>query len=261
MTADNTTMECRYHGRDFTTGEMALMRDLIAASPQQTRAGPAREFCRAIGWVKPDGELRDGIIALPPPRHGPWPRRVPEFGPETDPPQTPMPVTLDAVRPIRLSGSPASAVQPVSPETASSPAGATSVTRPSSVHRCAMRSGTGRAGRCGHARILRRRMEDRTPRCLHRMVSGSPGAEPVSRDQQCPISHHAMDPDSRSGLPHPLPGAAPTCARHRYVIRPANRAPAPKSPSRTAPPGTLPGRCVRSTRKGTHGIRENDFAP
>ncbi len=104
MTADNTMIECRYHGRDFTTGEMALMRDLIAASPRQTRAGPAREFCRAIGWVKPDGELRGGIIALPPPRHGPWPRRVPEFGPETDPPQTPMPVTLDAVRPIRLVG-------------------------------------------------------------------------------------------------------------------------------------------------------------
>ncbi len=115
MTADNTTIACRYHGRDFTTGEMALMRDLIAASPQQTRAGLARAFCRAIGWVKPDGELRammarltmlrmhrDGIITLPPPRHGPRPRRVPEFGPETDPPQTPMPETLDAVRPVRL---------------------------------------------------------------------------------------------------------------------------------------------------------------
>ncbi len=45
---------------------------------------------------------RDGIITLPPPRHGLRPRRVPEFGPETDPPATPMPETLDAVRPIRL---------------------------------------------------------------------------------------------------------------------------------------------------------------
>ena len=100
---------------NFTTGEMALMRALIAASPQQTRAGLARAFCRATGWVKPDGGLkemmarvtmlrmhRDGIITLPPPRHGPRPRRVPKFGPETEPPVTPMPQTLDAVRPIRL---------------------------------------------------------------------------------------------------------------------------------------------------------------
>ena len=109
------TIVCRYHGRDFTAGEMALMRELIASSPQQTRAGLARAFCRAVGWVKPDGGLkamaarvamlrmhRDGIITLPPPRHGQPPRRVPEFGPETDPPATPMPETLDAVRPIRL---------------------------------------------------------------------------------------------------------------------------------------------------------------
>ena len=115
MTTDDTAIECRYHGRDFTTDEMALMRELIASSPQQTRAGLARAFCRAIGWVKPDGGLRDmmarltmlrmhrdGIITLPPPRHGLRPRRVPEFGPETDPPATPMPETLDAVRPIRL---------------------------------------------------------------------------------------------------------------------------------------------------------------
>ena len=114
MTPDDT-IECRYHGRDFTTGEMALMRALIAASPQQTRAGLARAFCRATGWVKPDGGLkemmarvtmlrmhRDGIITLPPPRHSPRPRRVPKFGPETEPPVTPMPQTLDAVRPIRL---------------------------------------------------------------------------------------------------------------------------------------------------------------
>ena len=73
-------VECRYHGRDFTTAEMALMRSLIAASPQQTRAGLAREFCHAINWVGPDDRIRammarltmlamhrDGIITLPPP--------------------------------------------------------------------------------------------------------------------------------------------------------------------------------------------------
>ena len=114
MTSDDK-VACRYHGRDFTTGEMTLMRELIAASPQPSRAGLAREFCRAIGWFKPDGELktmmakvtmlkmhRDGIITLPPARQRPTTPRPPVIGPETDPPKTPMPDSLDAVRPIRL---------------------------------------------------------------------------------------------------------------------------------------------------------------
>ena len=108
-------VECRYHGRDFTATEMALMRSLIAASPQQSRAGLAREFCHAINWLGTDGRIRDmmarltmlamhrdGIITLPPPRNGPRRLRELEPGSETDPPQTPMPETLDAVRPIRL---------------------------------------------------------------------------------------------------------------------------------------------------------------
>ena len=74
-------IECRYYGRDFTEDEMALLRALIAAVPQPTRAALSREFCRRIGWLKPDGGLkdmmarvtmlamhRDGVIALPPPR-------------------------------------------------------------------------------------------------------------------------------------------------------------------------------------------------
>ena len=108
-------VECRYHGRDFTTAEMALMRSLIAASPQQTRAGLAREFCHAINWVGPDDRIRammarltmlamhrDGIITLPPPRQAPRRLRKPEPCRETDPPQAPVPETLEAVRPIRL---------------------------------------------------------------------------------------------------------------------------------------------------------------
>ena len=74
-------IECRYYGRDFTTDEMALLRALIATNPQPTRAALSREFCRRIGWVKPDGGLkdmmarvamlamhRDGVIALPLPK-------------------------------------------------------------------------------------------------------------------------------------------------------------------------------------------------
>ena len=44
-------IECHYCGRDFTVGEMALLRTLIAAEPQSSRAALSREFCRRIGWL------------------------------------------------------------------------------------------------------------------------------------------------------------------------------------------------------------------
>ena len=73
--------ECRYYGRDFTAVEVTL----IAASPPLNRHALSKEFCRRIGWFKPDGGLKDmmtrvtmlamhndGLITLPPPR-GSWP--------------------------------------------------------------------------------------------------------------------------------------------------------------------------------------------
>ena len=105
-------IECRYHGRDFTADEMALMHALIAADPQPTRAALSREFCRRIGWLKPDGGLkdmmargtmlamdRDGTIKLPPPKWRPGPPKPVVFGPDTEPPPFPVPATLDEVRP------------------------------------------------------------------------------------------------------------------------------------------------------------------
>ena len=108
-------VECRYYGRDFTAGEMALLRALIAVDPQPTRAGLSREFCRLIGWFKPDGGLkdmmarvtmlamhRDGLVVLPPPKgrqHRPKPV---VFGPDTEPPLFPAPTTLAEVRPLDL---------------------------------------------------------------------------------------------------------------------------------------------------------------
>ena len=95
-------VECRYDGRDFTTEEMALLRALIAASSPLNRHALSREFCRLIGWSKPDGGLkdmmarvtmlamhRDGLIVLPPPkwrqnRLGPI-----VSGPDTEPPRFP----------------------------------------------------------------------------------------------------------------------------------------------------------------------------
>ena len=109
------SVECRYYGRDFTVEEMALLRALIAAEPQPTRAALSREFCRRIGWLKPDGGLKDmmarvamlamhkdSVIALPPPRGRKHRPRPIVFGPDTEPPLFPAPTTLDETRPLQM---------------------------------------------------------------------------------------------------------------------------------------------------------------
>ena len=108
-------VECRYYGRDFTAEEMALLRALIACSTSLSRRALSIEFCRRIGWLKPDGGLkdmmarvtmlamhRDGLIELPPPR---WQRgrlKPIVFGPDTEPPLFSPPTTLDEVRPLEM---------------------------------------------------------------------------------------------------------------------------------------------------------------
>ena len=108
-------IECRYYGRDFTAGEMALLRALIAGPPPLNRHALSREFCRRIGWLKPDGGLKDmmarvtmlamhddGLITLPPPKwKQPRPRPI-VFGQDTEVPLFPAPTTLDQVRPLEL---------------------------------------------------------------------------------------------------------------------------------------------------------------
>ena len=108
-------IECRYYGRDFTANEMALLRTLIAGPPALNRHALSKEFCRRIGWVKPDGGLkdmmarvtmlamhRDGVIALPPPKGRQGRPKPIVFGPDTEPPLFPAPTALDAVRPLEV---------------------------------------------------------------------------------------------------------------------------------------------------------------
>ncbi len=108
-------VECRYHGRDFTVEEMALLRELIAGPPSLNRNTLSKEFCRRIGWYKADGGLKDmmarvvmlamhkdGRIELPPPKWPRPPRRPTTFGPHTEPPLLPPPANVDAVRPVSL---------------------------------------------------------------------------------------------------------------------------------------------------------------
>ena len=108
-------VECRYHGRDFTTDEMALLRALIAGPPPLSRVQLSREFSRRIAWYKPDGGLkemaarvamlrmhRDGRIVLPAPQRPRHPPRPAHFTPATEPPLLRPPHHLEALRPLHL---------------------------------------------------------------------------------------------------------------------------------------------------------------
>ena len=86
-----------------------------AGPPALNRHALSKEFCRRIGWYKPDGGLKDmmarvtmlamhkdGLITLPPPK---WRQNRPGpivFGPDTEAPLIPAPATLDEVRPLDM---------------------------------------------------------------------------------------------------------------------------------------------------------------
>jgi hypothetical protein len=72
-----------YSGRSFSSEEIQRLRELIAASPDASRAAISREVCRLLDWRQSDGELKqmscrvallrmqeDGLLSLPPPRNG-----------------------------------------------------------------------------------------------------------------------------------------------------------------------------------------------
>lgn len=71
----------RYCGREFTDADLQWIRQLIAQQPPKNRAQLSRAVCQKLGWLKPDGGLkemscrvamlrmhRDGLIHLPEPQ-------------------------------------------------------------------------------------------------------------------------------------------------------------------------------------------------
>ncbi len=83
MTADGAPSQnpARYCGRDFTPAELEEIRSLAASLP--TRRAIADAVCDALPWHRADGRRKDmsarvalnrmaadGLITLPPPRHG-----------------------------------------------------------------------------------------------------------------------------------------------------------------------------------------------
>lgn len=93
----------RYCGREFAPVEIETVRELIVENPEANRARLSRLVCERLGWLRPDGRLKemscrvamlrmqdDALIELPAPlkRNGngkPYRRRTPEAEPELFP--------------------------------------------------------------------------------------------------------------------------------------------------------------------------------
>ena len=71
----------RYCGRDFTDQEITSIRRIISEDSKRSRASISRLVCQSLGWLKPDGALKemscrvallrmekDGLLRLPPAR-------------------------------------------------------------------------------------------------------------------------------------------------------------------------------------------------
>jgi len=110
----------RYCARDFSTGELEKIRQLIKDNPKFHRAGLSREVCRLLKWHKADGALKemscrvamlrmneDGLIELPPPRRTKPPARPFCPSSKTDPREViDQPVhQLGALKLIRINSS------------------------------------------------------------------------------------------------------------------------------------------------------------
>jgi hypothetical protein len=74
----------RYRGRSVTAADVAFIRELIAAHPDESRRALSQRLCRAWSWTQPNGALRDMVcrglmlelhradhIVLPPRRRTP----------------------------------------------------------------------------------------------------------------------------------------------------------------------------------------------
>ena len=200
-------IECRYYGRDFSAGDMALLRALIAAERPPTRHALSREFCRRIGWFKPDGGLkdmmarvtmlamhRDGLVALPQPKQRQSRPGPIAFGPDTEPPLFPAPTSLDEIRPLDL--------RPVGRGTREGMLWNEFVAR---YHYLGYKTLVGAQMRYAvhdrngwpvrHARLQHGRVEARPARQVHRMDAATAREEPPPCRRQPEVPHSALDQD------------------------------------------------------------------
>ena len=104
----------RYCGRTFTHAELSRIKELIAESPEASRATLSRSVCQLLQWYRLDGRLKDmscrvamlrmqedGLLQLPPPRNGnnngkPYSRRTQKTDPK--PPLVIPPAAFSALK-------------------------------------------------------------------------------------------------------------------------------------------------------------------
>lgn len=104
-----------YRGRAVTEGDVAFIRQLIAAHPSSSRRALSHKLCEAWDWRQPNGQLRDvvcrglllvldraGLIELPPPQWQPLkpPRRTVHTVVDVD--QNPIHADLHSLTPLRF---------------------------------------------------------------------------------------------------------------------------------------------------------------
>jgi hypothetical protein len=106
----------RYRGRQATREELAFIRQLIAANPDDSRRALSVKLCRALNWVQPNGSPRDmvcrgymlalhraGLIRLPAKKCSPPNPLVQRKKPvEIDIDQKPIVTALKDIRPLQL---------------------------------------------------------------------------------------------------------------------------------------------------------------
>src|SRR6266496_5478082 len=51
----------RYRGQNIDSGQVAFLREFIAAHPESSRWKLSRQLCEALGWKQPNGALRDVV--------------------------------------------------------------------------------------------------------------------------------------------------------------------------------------------------------
>lgn len=57
--AEPSLGEITIRGRTFTSQELSAIRALVEASPDDHRFALSKRVCRALGWVQPNGRLKD----------------------------------------------------------------------------------------------------------------------------------------------------------------------------------------------------------
>lgn len=109
-------LDLRYRGRVATTEDVELINTLMAVNPDDSRFKLSFKFCKEVGWVQPNGRLKDmvargymlalhraGHITLPPKRMDPVnPLTARKKPPKVEVDRTPVNTKLKKILPIEF---------------------------------------------------------------------------------------------------------------------------------------------------------------